>query len=57
MVQHIYDKFKNKTDQNGGVEIILVVVRSSMLLIGQRPFYGIPNANVDVLKDESETCL
>lgn len=57
LVQQIYEKLKNKIDQNGGVEISLVVVRSLVMLIGQCPFYGIPNANVDVLKDESETCL
>lgn len=57
LVQQIYDKLKNKIDQNGGAEISLAVVRSSVLLIGQRPFYGIPNADADVLEDESETCL
>ena len=57
LVQQIYDKLKNKIDQNGGAEISLAVVRSSVLLIGQRPFYGISNADADVLEDESETCL
>ena len=57
LVQQIYDKLKNKIDQNGGAEISLAVVRSTVLLIGQRPFYGISNADADVLEDESETCL
>jgi chromatin assembly factor 1 subunit A len=57
LVQQIYEKLKNKIDQSGGTEISPAAVRSSVLLIGQRPFYGIPNADADVLEDESETCL
>lgn len=57
LVEQIYEKLKKKIDQSGGAEISLAAVRSSVLLIGQRPFYGIPNADVDVLEDESETCL
>ncbi|XP_019194253.1 PREDICTED: chromatin assembly factor 1 subunit FAS1 [Ipomoea nil] len=32
-------------------------VKSAVILVGQRLFYGIPSADADVLEDESETAL
>ncbi|XP_009767043.1 chromatin assembly factor 1 subunit FAS1 [Nicotiana sylvestris] len=34
-----------------------VTVKSAVILIGQRMFYGMPNADTDVLEDESESAL
>lgn len=34
-----------------------VSVKSAVILVGQRMLYGIPNADVDVLEDESESAL
>ncbi|MCE3216832.1 hypothetical protein HAX54_008349, partial [Datura stramonium] len=34
-----------------------VSVKSAVILVGQRMFYGIPNADADVLEDESESAL
>lgn len=34
-----------------------VSVKSAVILVGQRVLYGIPNADVDVLEDESESAL
>ncbi|KAH9290008.1 hypothetical protein KI387_034125 [Taxus chinensis] len=56
IVEEIHEKLKNKLDQNG-VEISLAFVKSSVLLIGQRPSYGIPSTVADVLEDESQSCL
>eukprot|EP01018_Ginkgo_biloba_P022362 Gb_14629 [translate_table: standard] len=57
LVQQIHEELKNHAGQNGGEDATLAFVRSSVLLIGQRPFYGISNADADVLEDESESCL
>ncbi|KAK9075170.1 hypothetical protein SSX86_003490 [Deinandra increscens subsp. villosa] len=35
----------------------LASVKSSVILIGQRSFYGVQNPNADVLEDESPSCL
>eukprot|EP01018_Ginkgo_biloba_P037348 Gb_13173 [translate_table: standard] len=57
LVQQIYEKLKNLSNQNGGGDITLAFVRSSVLFIGQRSCYGITKADADVLEDESESCL
>lgn len=52
LVDEIYEKVKEK---ESGVSV--ASVRSSVLLIGQRSFYGLANVNADVLEDDSEACL
>lgn len=52
LVTEIYEIVK---DREGSVT--LASVRSSVLLIGQRSSYGLPNADADVLEDDSESCL
>uniref|UniRef100_A0A5B6YTU5 Putative chromatin assembly factor 1 subunit FAS1 n=1 Tax=Davidia involucrata TaxID=16924 RepID=A0A5B6YTU5_DAVIN len=51
LVDWIYEKMKAKES------ITLASVKSSVLFIGQRSFYGVPNADADVLEDETESCL
>lgn len=52
LVDEIYEKVKER--ESG---VTLASVKSSVLLIGQRSFYGLPNADADVLEDDSESCL
>ncbi|KAA8538818.1 hypothetical protein F0562_025509 [Nyssa sinensis] len=51
LVDGIYEKMKAKES------ITLTSVKSSVLFIGQRSFYGVPHADADVLEDETESCL
>jgi hypothetical protein len=50
LVEEIYEKVK-------GSGVTLASVKSSVLFVGQRVMYGVPNAEADVLEDESEACL
>ncbi|CAN4114947.1 unnamed protein product [Withania somnifera] len=50
LVDVIYEKLSSS-------ECSKVSVKSAVILVGQRMFYGIPNADVDVLEDESESAL
>ncbi|KAL8157597.1 hypothetical protein AgCh_002348 [Apium graveolens] len=52
LVDEIYEKVKEK---ESGVSV--TSVKSFVLLIGQRSFYGLMNVNADVLEDGSEACL
>lgn len=52
LVDVIYKKVKEKES-----DVTVASVRSSVLLIGQRSFYGLANVNADVLEDDSEACL
>ncbi|XP_059665638.1 chromatin assembly factor 1 subunit FAS1-like [Cornus florida] len=56
LVVEVYHKLKAKDGENG-LSITLASVKSSVLLIGQRWFYGVPSADADVLEDETESCL
>ena len=51
LVEKIYEEMKVKSG------ITPASVKSSVLLIGQRSFYGVPNVDADVLEDETESCL
>lgn len=56
LVDEIYEKMK-KID-NGGVETVTVAsVKASVISVGQRVMYGVPNADADVLEDASKECL
>ncbi|PON55384.1 Chromatin assembly factor 1 subunit A [Parasponia andersonii] len=56
LVDEIYSEVKKL---NGAVSETLTVatVKTSVLFLGQRMMYGVPNADADVLEDESESCL
>lgn len=54
LVIEVYEKVKLR-DNGGGVT--LATVKSSVVLVGQRLAYGVPNAEADVLEDESASCL
>ncbi|CAK9142763.1 unnamed protein product [Ilex paraguariensis] len=61
LVDAIYGKLKEREGNGGGiggnVSFTLASVKSYVLLIGQRSFYGMPNADADVLEDDTESCL
>ncbi|KAI3807885.1 hypothetical protein L1987_23821 [Smallanthus sonchifolius] len=52
LVESIFDSVKEK---DGSVTI--GSVKNSVIVIGQRCFYGVQNLNADVLEDESPSCL
>ncbi|KAF7146536.1 hypothetical protein RHSIM_Rhsim04G0133000 [Rhododendron simsii] len=52
LVGEIYEKVKGR---DGGVTV--ASVKSSVVFVGQRCLYGVPNADADVLEDETESCL
>lgn len=37
--------------------LTVAAVKSTVLFVGQRMMYGVPNADADVLEDESDSCL
>ncbi|KAK2988132.1 hypothetical protein RJ640_017464, partial [Escallonia rubra] len=49
LVDEIYEKVK---ERDGFGSVTVASVKSSVLLMGQRLFYGLPNADADVLEDE-----
>ncbi|KAJ7978299.1 Chromatin assembly factor 1 subunit FAS1 [Quillaja saponaria] len=57
LVSEIFDKL-NKIGNGAVLEpLTLASVKTSVLSIGQRLMYGAPNADADVLEDDSESCL
>ncbi|GJW81077.1 chromatin assembly factor 1 subunit FAS1 [Tanacetum coccineum] len=52
LVEMVFDKVKESD-----VSVTVASVKSSVLLIGQRSFYGVQDLNADVLEDESPSCL
>uniref|UniRef100_A0A803L429 Chromatin assembly factor 1 subunit FAS1 n=1 Tax=Chenopodium quinoa TaxID=63459 RepID=A0A803L429_CHEQI len=52
LVGEIYEKVKEREN-----EITTANVKSSVLFAGQRVAYGVPNADADVLEDETGSCL
>lgn len=52
LVDVIYEKISESECGSSKVS-----VKSAVILVAQRMFYGIPNADVDVLEDESESAL
>lgn len=55
LVEEVFQKVKNGNDVFG--DVTLATVKKIVLLVGQREMYGVPNADADVLEDESESCL
>lgn len=56
LVDQIYEKVKNNVEGGCG-GFTLASVKSCVLLIGQRSFYGVPNPDADLLEDDDESCL
>lgn len=57
LVAEIYEKMK-KIENGGGLESVTVAsVKASILFVGRRVMYGVPNADADVLEDASKECL
>ncbi|XP_061368570.1 chromatin assembly factor 1 subunit FAS1 [Gastrolobium bilobum] len=60
LVDEIHDDL-NKEVANGTVvlaePVTHALVKSSVLIVGQRMMYGVPNADADMLEDHSESCL
>lgn len=54
LVNEIYEKMKVRDNGSG---VTLASVKSSVVLIGQRLAYGVPNDDADVLEDETTSCL
>nr|GEX60799.1 chromatin assembly factor 1 subunit FAS1 [Tanacetum cinerariifolium] len=52
LVEMVFDKVKESD-----VSVTVASVKSSVLLIGQRSFYGVQDLNADVLEDDSPSCL
>ncbi|KAI8008175.1 Chromatin assembly factor 1 subunit FSM [Camellia lanceoleosa] len=40
-----------------GFSTTVASVKSTVLFIGQRSLYGVPNTDADILEDETESCL
>lgn len=58
LVDEIYNEVKEKKLNDGVWESLTVAaVKSSVLFVGQRVMYGVPNAHADVLEDQSHSCL
>ncbi|KAK6911768.1 Chromatin assembly factor 1 subunit A [Dillenia turbinata] len=53
LVDRIYPRLKARD----GDSVTIASVKSSVLLVGQRWSFGVPNPDVDVLEDESPSCL
>lgn len=60
LVDEIYEKV-NCEVANAGIVLAegvnSALVKSSVLFVGQRMMYGVPNADADILEDHSDSCL
>ncbi|CAI8613307.1 unnamed protein product [Vicia faba] len=60
LVDEIYGRVNSEV-ANGGVVLAdgfnSALVKSSVLFVGQRMMYGVPNADADILEDHSDSCL
>lgn len=57
LVDEIFEKMR-KIDNGGVLETVTVAsVKASVLFVGRRVMYGVPNADADVLEDVSKECL
>lgn len=58
LVDHIYEKMRaRESGSASGFSTTVASVKSTVLFIGQRSLYGVPNADADILEDETESCL
>ncbi|CAA7047325.1 unnamed protein product [Microthlaspi erraticum] len=52
LVDESFAKLKEKTES-----VTIASVKSAIVSVGQRVSYGVPNADADVLEDDTESCL
>lgn len=52
LVDEIFVKLKEKMET-----VTIAAVKSAVVSVGQRVSYGVPNADADVLEDDTESCL
>ncbi|KAF7805286.1 chromatin assembly factor 1 subunit FAS1 [Senna tora] len=57
LVDQIYHKLKNVDNPVVPDPVTYASVKNSVLFVGQRLMYGVPNVDADVLEDDSESCL
>lgn len=55
LVDEIYDKVKGSA--NGQTVVTQGIVKSTVLMVGQRSCYGVLNVDADVLEDEAQSAL
>ncbi|KAK7295219.1 hypothetical protein RJT34_18124 [Clitoria ternatea] len=60
LVDEIHDRL-NREVGNGAIvlaePVTFASVKTSVLFVGQRMVYGVPNADADILEDNAESCL
>ncbi|XP_021893690.1 chromatin assembly factor 1 subunit FAS1 [Carica papaya] len=54
LVEEIHGKVKEKEEMEN---VTMAMVRSAVLSSGRRVMYGVPNADADILNDDTESCL
>lgn len=57
IVDQIHNKLKKAENGLAFDPVTYASVKSSLLFVGQRVMYGVPNADADVLEDDSESCF
>ncbi|XP_054801963.1 chromatin assembly factor 1 subunit FAS1 [Prosopis cineraria] len=57
LVDQIYGKLNRAENGLAFDPVTYASVKSSVLFVGQRLMYGVPNADADVLEDDSESCF
>lgn len=57
LVDQIHNKLKKAENGLAFDPVTYASVKSSLLFVGQRVMYGVPNADADVLEDDSESCF
>lgn len=60
LVDEIHDRLNGDLESGAIVlaePVTHATVKSSVLFVGQRMTYGVPNADADVLEDHDESCL
>lgn len=56
LVEEVYGKLK-EGNAGGGGGLTVASVKSGVVFVGQRVMYGVPNADADVLEDDSPSSL
>ncbi|KAF5943336.1 hypothetical protein HYC85_017413 [Camellia sinensis] len=58
LVDQIYEKMRARESGSASrFSTTVASVKSTVLFISQRSLYGVPNADADILEDETESCL
>ena len=57
LVDEIHNQVKNLNNDAVSESLTVATVKSTVVFVGQRMMYGVPNADADVLEDHSDSCL